>query len=102
MDPRIDLELENNAIVIQDSDVLISESDEQHIQDTISAFPGWWKENPADGVGVISFLKSRGIERILSKKINLHLSSDLYFVNNPEISFSSNGTLNIKPNASLK
>lgn len=96
---RFDIETEDGAIVISNNDVVWAVSDEQHIQDTITAFPGWWKENFSDGVGIIDFLNSSGQQQILSRLIKIQLESDLYQVNNPDIKFQPGGKLVINPNA---
>lgn len=96
---RQDLKVVDNAIIISNNDVQWANSDEQHIQDTINSFAGWWKENPLDGVGIFSFLKSKGKENMVAKDIKLQLSSDGYIVSNPQVNFDRNGILIIKPNA---
>jgi hypothetical protein len=97
---REDIQLDNNAIAIVDNDVVWGNSDEQHIVDTINSYPGWWKENPSDGVGIFSYLKSRGTEQFLAKSIKLQLQSDGYIVTNPVVLFGSDGRITINPNAS--
>lgn len=97
---RYDIQLKDNALVIENNDVVWGISDEQHIQDTINAAPGWWKENFSDGVNVRAFLNSQGQEQSLARKIIIQLQSDLYNVSNPQVSFE-NGKLTIKPNATI-
>jgi hypothetical protein len=80
-------------------DLQIGESDEQHIMDTIAAFPGWWKENPADGVGIFAYENSSGQQQVLARNIKQQLQSDGYQCNNPIITQSANGGLIIDPNA---
>jgi hypothetical protein len=94
-----DFALSNNEISIKNGDFVISESDNQHIADTLNAFPGWWKENPADGVGVFAYNNSAGQEQTLKRAIQIQLTSDGYKVSNPQISTDSNGELTINPNA---
>lgn len=96
---RIDLLLNDNAIVIQNNDAVIAESDTQHIQDTISAFPGWWKENPFDGVGIMQYYKARGVELIVAKAIQLNLNADSYNVSSAEVKMLRD-TMLVQPNAS--
>lgn len=101
MSPRFDIQFDNtNDIEIVNEDIVWDISDEQHIEDTINAFPGWWQENFSDGVGVGDFLNSDGQEQILARLIKLELESDLYTVDNPSISFLPDGQLSIQPNAS--
>lgn len=98
---RFSLECDNQGtIIFRKSTVNWVVSDEQHIQDTINAFPGWWMENFSDGVGVIAYLNSDGQEQILARSLKLQLESDLYEVGNPVISFDSSGNLVIQPDAS--
>lgn len=89
---------ENGSIIFKDSDVSWVQSDEQHIQDTINAFPGWWMENFSDGVGIRFYLNSQGQEQILARAIKIQLESDLYQVGSPMVLFD-NGKLVIQPDA---
>lgn len=93
-----DLGLDNNDIAVQDGDFFIVESDQQHIIDTINAFPGWWKENPADGVGLMSYSKAPAELQELARSIKLNLQSDGYSVENPRVDLN-NGHLIIDPKA---
>lgn len=96
---RQDIQLDvNDDLIIRDNDFVYVSSDAQHVEDTINAFPGWWKENFSDGVGVASFLNSDGQEQILSRLIMIELQSDLYECN-PSVNFSASGQLEISPNA---
>ncbi len=76
-------------------------SDQQHIQDTINATQGAYKENPQDGCDVQSFLNSSGQEQVLSRSIFVQLQSDLYTVNSPKVYFDASGQLIVNPNATL-
>ena len=86
-------------VEIKDNDIQWIPSDQQHVQDTINAFPGWWKEHPADGVGVKYYQNSDGQAQILSRSISINLRADLYKVTNPVVKFEADGTLFINPNA---
>ena len=79
-------------------DFVIGASDEQHIKDTVNAFPGWWKQYPADGVGAMRYLGSAGQIQALARSIKLQLQSDGYQVNNPQVSHIA-GQLIINPDA---
>ena len=94
-----DFALSNNEISIKNGDFVISESDNQHIADTLNAFPGWWKENPADGIGLFSYYNSSGQEQALKRAIQIQLTADGYKVSNPQISVDANGGLIVNPNA---
>jgi hypothetical protein len=93
-----DLALDNNDIAVLDGDFYIAESDQQHIIDTINAFPGWWKEYPADGVGLMSYSKAPTDLQELARSIKLNLQSDGYSVENPKVD-NVNGHLIIDPKA---
>lgn len=93
-----DIALFKNDIYFKDGDFAIAFSDEQHVSDTISAFPGWWKQNPSDGVGLLQYLNSSGQEQALSRSMKIQLTSDGYSVGNTGIS-NINGNLTINPDA---
>jgi hypothetical protein len=73
-------------------------SDQQHIEDTIYAWPGWWKEYPLDGVAVEQYVKSSSGLQLLARKIKIELNSDEYGVNSPILSLDAAGLLKIDPN----
>jgi len=99
MAKNYDVAVWNNDIVFVDGDFGIAESDQQHIQDTINAFPGWWKQYPADGVGVRAYVGSAGILQDLARAVKLQLKSDGYTANNPEIVMDERtGRITIYPN----
>jgi len=97
---RYDISLDAVGITTL-NDLPIIDSDQDHIQDTIQANKGDYKENPQDGVSIQSYLNSSGQETTISRDIILQLKSDGYRSNNPLITFSSNGELQIEPNAVL-
>lgn len=94
-----DIALSANDLYISNGDFAISESDNQHIADSLNAFPGWWKENPADGVGVFAYYNSAGQEQTLKRAIQIQLTSDGYKVSNPQVNVDSSGKLTVNPNA---
>jgi len=93
---RTDIQLLDNDLIIQNNDLVIGESDDQHIEDTINAGPGWWKENYTDGVNIRQYLKSKNFQEI-NRSITLNLADDGYAAS-PIIS-NNNGQLTINPNA---
>jgi len=97
MDARKDI-----LIDIVNNDVQFVLSDTQHVEDTINAAPGWWKENPSDGVNIRAYLNSDGQAQVLARSITVQLQSDLYTVTNPQVVFDANGKLFINPNATLQ
>jgi len=97
---RQDIQLDDNGdLELQDQDFIFVPSNDQHIEDTINSYPGWWKENFADGVGVADFVNSAGQKQILSRLIKIELQSDLYDAT-PTVIFDADGSLTISPNAS--
>lgn len=94
-----DLQLQNNDLVINNGDFAIAESDSQHIVDTLNAFPGWWKNNPQDGVGLMQYMKGSANVPELNRSIKVNLESDGYRCEAPVINLDVNGNLVINPNA---
>ncbi len=94
-----DIALYLNDLFIQDGDFAVSLSDQQHVQDTIAAFPGWWKQNPTDGVGILQYINSTGQEQTIERSIKIQLSSDGYSVSSTGIEIDSSGNLTITPDA---
>lgn len=101
MASRIDILITDNDLVFANGDLAFGVSDVQHIQDTINAFPGWWKEYPQEGVGISEWVGSPANVQEMSKAIRLQLVNDGYSVNNPVIKFEPNGGLTINPNATI-
>lgn len=95
----LDFILNNNDLQIINGDFVIGINDEQHIADSINAFPGWWKENPADGVGIFQYKNSAGLQQEIARSIKINLQSDGYLVQNPEVTVDASGTLTIDPRA---
>lgn len=95
MDSRKDILIE-----VVNNDIQYSLSDMQHVEDTINAAPGWWKENPSDGVNIRAYLNSDGQAQVLARSIQVQLQSDLYLCS-PVVNFDANGKLYINPNAVL-
>lgn len=94
-----DIGLFKNDLFFKDGDFAIMESDVQHVSDTIAAFPGWWKQNPADGVGLFQYLHSGGQEQRLKRSIKINLLSDGYRSDAVSVSNDAAGNLTIVPNA---
>ena len=98
--PRKDYKLDSDGdLLFKNGDWVIAESDQQHIEDTINADVGWWKEFPTDGVAVRNYSNSSNDIAKLSRKIKIELEKDGYKVDNPIISIDANGQLTINPNA---
>lgn len=88
-----------NDLLIKNGDFAIAESDMQHIADNLNAFPGWWKEHPADGVGVLAYYGGPADAQKLKKQITIQLTADGYKVTNPQVTIGTDGQLTITPNA---
>ena len=94
-----DLKLTDNDLAIENGDFVISLSDEQHIEDIITSFLGWWKEYPALGVGIKQYQGSSGMEQTMEREIKLQLQGDGYTVDGAKVESNPNGTFTIWPNA---
>jgi hypothetical protein len=94
-----DIALYKNDLYAADGDFAVIESDVQHVTDTLAAVPGWWKENPADGVGVMLYLRSSGQQQALQRNIKIQLLSDGYRADAVQVTLDSSGQLTITPNA---
>ncbi len=100
MEARHDIKLEAE-FVNTNNDIEVYLSDVDHIQDTIQATQGSYKEYPLDGVSIEKYLNSSGQEQTIARDIIIQLKSDRYKVNNPIVAFDSDGNLSINPNATL-
>ncbi len=98
MPANYDIALLGNDLVFINGDIAIAQSDTQHIQDTINAYPGWWKERPADGVGAFSYFNSSGLQQSLSRSIQINLKADGYKASTPIITQDSSGKIFVDPN----
>lgn len=87
-------------LAFSNGDLAFGESDEQHVQDTINAEPGWWKQYPVDGVKIRKYLGGNIDELELKRAVRIELKKDGYRTfPEPLVFFDSNGRLNINPNA---
>jgi len=86
-------------IIFRDGDFILSPSDEQHIQDIVESFPGWWKEFILIGVGIKSYINSSGKEQEIQGNIALQLRSDGYQVPSVDVNYDNAGTLTIATDA---
>jgi len=112
MAQRTDLKLTNNATTGIDDlfydptadngagDFVFAPSDNQHIKDTINAFPGWWKQFPLDGVGIALYKNARTNPQAVINKVKQQLESDGYVCINPTAQIVNN-ILTVNPNATM-
>ena len=69
---------------ILNGDLVINESDNQHIGDIIQSAPNWWKEYPQLGVNIQLYLSGSNTDK-LNRDLKLQLQSDGYDVNKATI-----------------
>lgn len=93
---RYDIQIDADFINAN-NDIKVYESDADHIEDTINANIGSYKENPTDGVGIDNYLNSAGQEQTISRAIALQLKADKYNIT-PIVAFDSSGELKITIN----
>lgn len=89
----------NGDLDISDNDFTYVFSDQTHIEDTCKAFPLWWKQFPADGVGIDAYRKSAGKMQKLMGAIKSNLQGDGYNCTNPKVIQNANGVYQIWTNA---
>jgi hypothetical protein len=99
--PRQDLGLENNDIIISNGDLTIVFSDQQHVIDTMNAYKGWWKEHPLDGVAIQQFLGAPNGDEVLIREIKVELNKDGYATSEIRIDRTNKDDITIYPNAVL-
>ena len=76
-------------------------SDVQHVEDIIAAYPGEYKENPTMGVSIGKYLNSNASKDTVARKVMIELQGDLYPCDNPIVTYSADGTMNVNPNFTL-
>jgi len=95
-----DFLLDENYDLLIDSagDFVIGASDNQHIQDIIQSFIGWWKQYPLVGVGIQAYVNSNGQDQALARSIQVQLQSDGFTVQSPQVTINPDQVI-IQPNA---
>ncbi len=88
----------NYDLLVTNGDFVIGASDNQHIQDIIQSFVGWWKQFPLVGVGIQSFINSNGQDQALARSIQIQLQSDGFTVQSPQVTINPDQVI-IQPNA---
>lgn len=84
---------QNNDLIFLNGDIDIDYSDNQHIQDIVYSFQGYWKQNPTCGVGIQQYLNSAGMQQKIKNDIKLQLENDNYTVDS--ISIETDGAIKI-------
>ena len=97
---RYDVQYDSGGLQVVNNDLVYGISDTQHVEDTINAAPGWWKENFPDGVNIRAYLNSTGQEQVLARSIKIQLTSDLYTVLNPKVYFQDSKLI-VEANATI-
>ena len=55
---RKDFQLESNILVIKNNDLVIGDSDQQHISDLINSHVGWYREFPLVGASASDYINA--------------------------------------------
>jgi hypothetical protein len=90
---------ENGELLFRNGDFVVGPSDKQNIQSILNAFPGWWKQFPEVGVGMMKYLNSTGREQEMQRNIKLQLESDGFTVDSVIIKSTTKGQFTIETNA---
>ena len=77
-----DIKLTDNDLEFNNGDFIITNSDQQHIEDIVEAYTGSYKEFPLLGVGIRQYINAAGAQAELQSIIRLQLEADGYTVNN--------------------
>jgi hypothetical protein len=79
-----DLKLDKNNgdfVWTTDGDLLVGDSDQDHVQSIIESYVGHWKEFPLVGVGIERYIKSPSKRLIdLQREIKIQMQGDGYRV----------------------
>jgi len=85
---------ENGDLLIENGSLVLGESDAQHVDAIISACKGEFKELPALGVGIVSYLKKQNASlESIKREITVNLKADGYKANG--FSINSAGAFNV-------
>lgn len=85
---RTDLQLNTNGdLLVVAGNLVIGESDEQHIIDILSAYPGEYKQFPMIGVYIHRTVNGL-IDGFIKRDIRINLESDGYVINKIEFTES--------------
>lgn len=90
---------DSGNLLFQNDDLTYVASDPTHIEDTIVANPLWWKQFPADGVGIRNYTGSVGKEQQAMGEMKKQLIADGYNCNNPTVIIEPSGKVTYNPKA---
>lgn len=76
----------NDDIAFKNGDLVVGESDAQHIEHILRAKPGHFYQFPTLGVGVVDEIKGSISKQALRQKIKQNLESDNFRINKIEVS----------------
>lgn len=97
-----DIQLTNfdGDLKVANGDFVIAKSDNQHIKDIISDYPGYWKEHLLIGVGLEDYQNADIGLSLLSSNIISQIKSDGAVISRPKITRDiATSELIIVPNA---
>jgi len=75
----------NDDIGIKDGDLVVDESDSQHIEHNLIAKPGHFYQFPTQGVGVVDLIKGNVNRQALKQNIKRNLEADNYRIRKLEV-----------------
>ncbi len=90
---------DNNELIIKNGDFVVGKSDKQSIRSILNAFPGWWKQYPTVGVGMMQYLNSTGKEQEIMRNIRLQLEADGFAIDTVIIEGLTTNNFSINTNA---
>lgn len=89
-----DFLIDNNGdLQIENGDLVVGASDNQHIFDIITSFAGFFKQYPTLGVGIMQQIKTDNPKAAVNSVLQ-QLQSDGYQVSNVNVNIN-NGVLNV-------
>ncbi len=95
MTVRKDIELTNDGdLKIVNGDLLVSQSDQQHVQDIFRSFSGEFKEFPLLGFGAAGYLKKNSDKYTFLRNLRQQLRYDGY--SNVDIEVDNTNNIEIK------
>jgi len=86
---------DDNDFKFANGDLVIGDSEADHIEDIIGSAPGEWKEFPLVGVNINQYIGSAGKESEISRQVKLQLTGDGYSQLTVNTSRDPDGLFNI-------
>lgn len=75
----------NDDIAFKNGDLVVGDSDAQHIEHILTAKPGHFYQFPTLGVGIVDEIKASVNKQALRQRIKQNLESDNYRINKIEV-----------------